>query len=217
MANHFHLVIPVEEGARERLGALLGNLRGWPYRPPGCELAADRVKVRRDVRYAVLNPCRAGLCGDPLEWLWSTHRELVGGVRDPWVDVEALRRLGVTHRYVSGDPSVAVTGTPSPVAARLGWDHGLGRIAAAAMAACRATPAHLRRRTEARTVFLQLAARNGWRRASMLARSCDIQRAAVHRAWAREDVTREAQLCLGDDRLLACIEPRAPQGYEPYP
>ncbi len=210
MGDHFHLVVPKDPEAWGRLCRLLGSLKGWPYeRPRQPVLATDRVKVRRDIRYAVLNPCRAELARDPLEWVWSTHRELVGAIRDPWIDRRVLARLGIDHAYVSGDPSVAVAGTPAPSPAPRSWDHPLSRIAAAAMAATRTKPSDLRRRSEARTVFLQLAGTNGWRRATLLAELCGMNRNAVHQAWSRPDITTEAQLCLGDDRLLARLTPPA--------
>lgn len=213
MGNHIHLIVP-DGDPWPTLCRVLGSLEGWPYgRPPPPEVAADRVKIRRDIRYVLLNPCRAEIATDPLQWVWSTHRDLVGAVRDPWVDAGALARLGIDHAYVSGDPSVAVAGTPAPVAARRGWNQPLARIASAAMAATRCGPDDLRRRTEARTVFLQLARANGWPRATLLAELCGVQRAAVHRAWRRPDVTAEAQLCLGDDRLLARLQPSSsPKG-----
>lgn len=81
-------------------------------------------KLRRDVRYIHLNPCREGLCRDPLEWKWSTHRDYFNLNSNPQVDVtSAIRLLGypVTpkglsefHKYISSDPSVHPIGTPVP-------------------------------------------------------------------------------------------------------
>ena len=74
------------------------------------------------MRYTVLNPSRAGIVDDPLSWPWSTHRDVVGAIADPWVTAERLgAALGSRmasaqdiHAYVSGDPSVAIAGTPFP-------------------------------------------------------------------------------------------------------
>ncbi len=68
-----------------------------------------------------LNPCRARLVADPLQWEWSTHRDLVGAVAPSWIDLSDLakdlrmpsailpRKL---HEYISGDPSTHPNGTP---------------------------------------------------------------------------------------------------------
>jgi len=215
MPDHLHLLVPADEEAWERLCKVLGRLGGWPYRrPPAPGLPLNREKTRRNVRYVLLNPCRAGLVSDPLEWVWSTHRDLIGAVREPWPDPGALAGLGIDHRYVSSDPSVAVVGTAAPsMEGFKPWEQPLGRVALAALAACRSPTSDLRRRTEARTVFLQLAWECGWRNATQLGGYCSIRRAAVHRAWKRERITHEARLCLADARLYG----PGGQGYKSYP
>jgi putative transposase len=46
-------------------------------------------------RYVVLNPVRAGMVGDAVEWTWSSHRAMLGKVAPPpFLDVEwALGQL----------------------------------------------------------------------------------------------------------------------------
>lgn len=130
MPNHIHLLVV---GARVpdaewRMGVLL---RAWCRRfssgrptwtpVPAPEPIPDVLHLKRQIRYVHLNPCRSGLTKDPLSWEWSTHRDIVGCVSDPWPDLDFLAeifrtsrgRLGeVAHRYISSDPSVAVSGTP---------------------------------------------------------------------------------------------------------
>lgn len=48
--------------------------------------------LRRVARYIVLNPVRAGLCGDAAEWRWSTHRATAGlDEALPWLYLDWLR------------------------------------------------------------------------------------------------------------------------------
>lgn len=125
MPEHLHLQHPRD--MRARLGQGLAGYVRWLNartggagsrlrRLPPPTWAAGKTKVRRDVRYIHLNPCRAGLCNDPLAWPWSTHRDRLGLVAD-----SPLRSSAdpiALHRYVSADPSCAVQGTdwlsPSP-------------------------------------------------------------------------------------------------------
>ena len=130
MPDHPHLVTPSrgEEEARRDLNRVLGALaRHLGVRhvgeasPPS--LIADRQKLQRDLRYVALNPPRAGLVDDPVSWLFSTHRDVVGASVDPWIDAPRLARalgrplhgfIDTYHRYVSSDPTVRVAGTPTP-------------------------------------------------------------------------------------------------------
>ena len=130
MPNHLHILIftPDPDQARWKLGV---DLRAWTQRfHPGLNIWSPIPKaitipnshhLKRQIRYVHLNPCRAGLASDPLQWEWSTHRDVTGCVGEAWPDLPKLMkiyevpssRLGdVIHRYVSGDPSVAVGGTP---------------------------------------------------------------------------------------------------------
>lgn len=122
MPNHIHLQHPRD--LRATLGRALGGYVRWYNHNQGLKgpllhplpepvWAKGPLKVRRDMRYIHLNPCRAGLCADPLAWAWSTHRDRVGLSLNPVL--RADRQPQQTHRYVSGDPSTAVDGTPWPM------------------------------------------------------------------------------------------------------
>jgi hypothetical protein len=229
MPTHPHLIVgaPDELAPRRRLAAVLSGMTRYcrnqpdlgnptwevaPAEPP----IADRQHLARDIRYVLLNPCRAGLVADPLEWLWSTHRDVIGAIVDPWVTASRLAAaLGrprksfaaELHRYVSGDPSVRVEGTPLPtpalptVPARV----GLAQVRAAALAATRSAPEELLRRSLARRLLIQLAAAYGWRRPQALSRICGVARQSVHRlldTLLERAVMEPAALCLGDERLM---------------
>jgi len=137
MPNHLHLVGEFADPELARslwvaeLGAFtkrcLPGQRVWD--PTGApELLSTPLHVMRQIRYVHLNPCRARLAADPLEWEWSTHRDALGAAFPFWVDPAQLaglmqRNLSAFprefHSYVSGDPSVRVAGTALPVAADL--------------------------------------------------------------------------------------------------
>lgn len=184
MPNHSHVFTPEEDADRARLqlSALLSGLRR--SKSPGACIEwepvatqgtiAEPQKIERHVRYIVLNPSRAELVRDPLCWLWSTHRDVMGAAVDPWVTAPRLASaLGrphhdfraAHHAYVSSDPSVRVNGTPGLIMepATGVANVALGAVIAAACAATRGVPEDIRRRTRTRRVFLLLAWRQGWR------------------------------------------------------
>ncbi|MBI4704176.1 MAG: hypothetical protein HY744_23960, partial [Deltaproteobacteria bacterium] len=185
----------------------------WEPVPPP-EIIPDLKHLRRLVRYLALNPCRAGLASDPLSWPWSTHRDVVGAVADPWIDGSRLAAALVLpaqgfavahHAYVSGDPCVSTAGTPfsrraapTPVAVQ-----PLAALAAAAAAANRAAPADIKRRSPTRALLLELAGRHGWQDGPRLAALCEVGRWTVWRGLHQRDeaALAAAELCLGDERL----------------
>jgi hypothetical protein len=224
MPNHLHVDTPAEgrAQARQRLATVIGGLRrshnpGAQNRWARVELPAvipDGKHHGRVIRYIALNPCRAGLVDDPLGWPWSTHRDVAGAIVDPWVDARRLAAaLGrsprgfaeAQHAYVSGDPTVAVEGTPFPGRAaptRVALVP-LTALVEAAASATRATVDDIRRRGPTRSLFLQLAPRHGWRDTRQLAAMCNLSRWAVRRAFRHDngDGLSAADLCLGDLRL----------------
>jgi hypothetical protein len=229
MPNHPHLVIRNESGAQRRLAAVLGAFARtfelgelWQPVPPP-ELLETADKVSRNVRYAALNPCRdwhhfghsIQLARDPLEWLWSTHRDVMGATIDPWVDADRLARsLGWRldgfrerfHRYVSSDPHVRVDGTPPPQAANASeLPRGIiDDVERAVLAAMRESPDAIRRRGPARTAFIGLAYRHGWRFPTWLAKRCRMSAKGAVRLAGQCPArwVDAAALCLGDSRLV---------------
>ncbi len=137
MPDHLHMLLQslARDEARRRLGRQLGAFSRersagpqWQPVPQPTRVLGDD-KVERQIRYIHLNPDRAGLVTDPMSWLWSTHRDVIGARVDPWVGADKLAAaLGRPdpdfttwfHRYVSSDPTVAVSGTPLPGLARAG-------------------------------------------------------------------------------------------------
>jgi hypothetical protein len=132
MPNHVHLVVaePSAEVARDKMRAIVSGMR---RADGGRQVVWERVALpsvvpdvhhlRRLVRYIALNPSRLGLVRDPLEWVWSTYRDVVGAFVDPWVPAGRLaaafrvvptRFVEQLHLYVSSDPDVSHDGTPFP-------------------------------------------------------------------------------------------------------
>lgn len=232
MPNHLHVIAPAGDprAARERLARTLGWFSrrhpfedgvGW-WRPPAePQPIPDRHHLRRQVRYVLLNPCRARLVDDPLAWPWSTARDILGGVFEPWVTAERLADLlgepveefaAKFHRYVSGDPTVAVLGTPFPEPSSPQELPAvpLTDIRAAACAATRTVDdATLARRGLPRTVFIQLALHQGWPPERMVAFAAGVSRRTVRRhaaaPWADGDL-EPALLALGDLRVRRGFE-----------
>ena len=200
MPNHLHLVGAARElgDVQEALPALAsGFARHTGYTQlwepvPIPDLLADPKHVEREVRYVALNPCRDKLAADPLAWPWSTHRDVCGAIADPWVDAPRLatalrrRREGFEkahHAYVSGDPSVAVAGTPFPTAAMGGGRVALQRLADAAAACTRGRTADITVRGETRRAFVLLGGAHGWE-VEVLAKACHVTRRTVQRDLA---------------------------------
>lgn len=224
MPDHPHLVLATADPAacERRLARLLGQLgRRFGVEGQIC-LGASAVPIRggdvlaRQVRYVVLNPCRAGLASCPLAWPWSTHRDVVGAIVDPWVGGARLARalgqpsMGFAarhHAYVSADPHAKVGGTPfpRPAAPRAMPTVPLRTIAEAAAAAMRVPVAAIQSRGLARALFVALACEQGWNHPTKLAEVCGVQ-ARVIPALARSveaTALAAARLCLGDARLLS--------------
>ena len=111
MSNHFHLA--VRTGAvtldrpmrslQQRVTRYVNAQRGvfgplWQGRYKA-KLVADQRYLDRLLIYIHLNPVTAGIVADPADYRWSGHREVLGRVRKPVVDVdEVLRVFGGTRR-----------------------------------------------------------------------------------------------------------------------
>jgi REP element-mobilizing transposase RayT len=117
MGNHYHLLV---ETPRANLGAAMHRInrgyarqfnivhereghvferryRSWIMRGSGRQMEA--------ARYIVRNPVRAGLCGSPDEWPWSSHRATAGLCPPP-----PFLSLRAVHAWFSSpgtDPAAA--------------------------------------------------------------------------------------------------------------
>ena len=103
MGNHYHQIVETPRGnlpeamrflngvyaqKSNRRHGRTGHLFGARYR----SLVIQREGyLRRALRYAVLNPVRAGLVADPGEWLWSSYRATAGLAPAPeWLSLDWL-------------------------------------------------------------------------------------------------------------------------------
>lgn len=224
MPDHVHVILLAADphAAVLRLAHALGGFawsRGPVWEPiPPPKVLPNTGKLRRDLRYAALNPCRRHLVRDPLEWPWSTHRDLMGCAADPWIRPARLAPLvgwrvegfrASWHGYVSRDRDVDPAGTPAPQAAtaREVPVASVGAIARAAASACRVPPAAVRRRGAPRDLFLALARHQGWRGGQELAACCAISpRASRRLPEVREEDLLAAATCLQDARLVRWLE-----------
>ena len=90
MTNHYHLVVGTPDGRLSRaMKALNGTYaRQFDVRHSRTahvfqnrfrsELVDTDEYLLTVSRYVALNPVRAGLCGHPAEWPWSSYRALAG-------------------------------------------------------------------------------------------------------------------------------------------
>ena len=111
LSNHFHLAVRtavisldrplrslqqrVTRGVNARR-RVYGPLWQGRYR---AKMVGDQRYLEQLLVYIHLNPVTAGMVDDPANYPWSGHRELLGKVKDPIVDVdEVLRVFGTTRR-----------------------------------------------------------------------------------------------------------------------
>ena len=111
LSNHYHLAVRTGAVSLDRPMRSLQqrvtrgvNARHQVYGP--LWQGRYRAKMVKDQRYLDqlliyihLNPVHAGLVSDPAQYPWSGHRELLGKIKTPIVDVdEVLRVFGTTRR-----------------------------------------------------------------------------------------------------------------------
>ncbi len=116
LSNHYHLalrtsVVPLWRGLHHvqctfsrgfnRRHGRTGSL--WQSRYQA-KLVDESRYLAQLVTYIHLNPVRAGLVRDPVEYVWGGHREIVRRVRSPLVDVEdCLLCFGDTARVARSE------------------------------------------------------------------------------------------------------------------
>ncbi|MFH1467771.1 MAG: hypothetical protein ABIO70_25520 [Pseudomonadota bacterium] len=135
-----------------------GSGRVWtPH--PAPERPSGPLHLRRTWRYIALNPCRDELAGDPLAWVFCTHRDAVGLASPP--AVRPARDPERLHHYISADPSVSVEGSGLPQvradAGRPAW----GSLVAAVSALTRTPVVRLSHAGHARQLLVAAARQLG--------------------------------------------------------
>lgn len=113
MSNHFHLLletglIPIGDVMRRVLcryarhfnkaNKRLGHLFQSRFK---AKLCVDDAYFVAALRYIHRNPVEAGLAKAPVDWVWSSHRQFVGGPRSTLLALD--RTLGL----LSDDPALA--------------------------------------------------------------------------------------------------------------
>jgi putative transposase len=90
MTNHFHLVLQAgEEDVSAAMQVLNSEFSRRSNRRHGRaghlfenRFYSKRIRNEKHFRaacaYVVLNPCAAGVCDDPADWPWSSHRATLG-------------------------------------------------------------------------------------------------------------------------------------------
>lgn len=206
--------------AMGQAGAELQRLAGLPsglWAPPRLPEPIDRVDVLRGrVVGLAAAECRAQLAGDPLEPLWSTHRDVMGACVRGWVDP---RRLAGALRLradrlrpwvgaaLGAQPGLSAPACLPPRAAppTLRPSHNLEDVALAAATAFRRPVGRVQLPGAVQALYVALARHVGWRDATAIAERARIVPAAV--PHLDESVGGRALAagarCLGDPRLLA--------------
>ncbi len=111
LSNHYHIavrtsVVPLSRTMRTLQGGFAKAFnRRWKRSGPlwqsryQARLVDSQRYFERLVFYIHLNPVRAGLVDDPTEYVLCGHRELLGKVHDPLLDVDdALLSFGTTTK-----------------------------------------------------------------------------------------------------------------------
>jgi REP element-mobilizing transposase RayT len=111
MSNHYHLAVrtgavPLDRPMRSLQQRVTRgiNIRKDVYGPLWqgryrSKLVSDQLYFDQLMIYIHLNPVHAGIVDDPAQYPWSGHRELLGQVKKPIVDVdEVLMGFGTTRR-----------------------------------------------------------------------------------------------------------------------
>jgi putative transposase len=136
MPNHVHLVaVPRQPDSlakllrvtHHRYARRINSRYGWQghlWQERFHSFVMDEAHLLAAVRYVELNPVRAGLCFDPVEWRWSSVHAHLNGKPDPVVDRTPMcERVSDWQAYLE-----ALDGSPTIDALRLhsntGWPAG---------------------------------------------------------------------------------------------
>lgn len=212
MPDHLHLG-DGQEGAAGKLDKVLrhhGRRFGLKWDVTHETPSTTRKILTRTVGYIWLNPVRGGLVEDPFAWPWSTLRDAVGAVADPWVrgrrltiklrrSVDRLVRDVLERAAQEGNR----VGPPPAFPDHASYAPDLDTVARAAASALRTHPTDIRRRGPTRTLFVQLAYRVGHPRADRLAEHCHATTRTTRNLRARSPHPGlpAATRCLADPRL----------------
>ena len=91
MPDHIHLVVPPgHEASFRRVLRSFHRRYGVRFDLLEPQVCNSPAIATRTVRYAILNPVRAGLVECPWAWPFSTLRDVAGLVGSPWVEAGAL-------------------------------------------------------------------------------------------------------------------------------
>jgi REP element-mobilizing transposase RayT len=113
MSNHYHLLLKtpnanLAEGMHRLNGVYAQAFNRWHRRTGhlfqsryGARLVDTDGHLLSTIRYIARNPVRAGLCADPAEWPWSSHRALVRR------DGDRLVSATVVLSYYDASPTAA--------------------------------------------------------------------------------------------------------------
>lgn len=117
MPNHVHLVVvPGEDGSLDRAmrqihrryALRVNRARDWTghlWQGRYASFPMDEPHLHSAVRYVELNPVRAGLVADAVDWLWSSARHHLGLRHDPMIAEHPLRRSTADWKaYLDGPP-----------------------------------------------------------------------------------------------------------------
>jgi putative transposase len=119
MGTHYHLLLDTPRGNLSEMmrqlnatfsqeGNRLYQRTGHTFEARFHSIVVQRERyLRRVARYVVLNPVKAGLCGDPGDWRWTTYRATAGLEPAPrwlymdWIDwaFRAATRPEAQGRY----------------------------------------------------------------------------------------------------------------------
>jgi REP element-mobilizing transposase RayT len=95
MTNHVHLIVETPQTdlgrGMHRLNGIYAQWFNWRWNVDGhlfqdryaSEIIDGELHMLEAVRYAVLNPVRAGICGTPERWPWSSHNAVMDRVQRP--------------------------------------------------------------------------------------------------------------------------------------